>query len=120
MRQESLENLQMQTKYVKEAMEYQRRSARDEMYDIKDENARMERERSRHCDYLIQKLRELDMREKIKKVEKVRESEQNCSSRISRLQSSRVQMSRENYHQRLTRTIDERDRASRTLDTMKN
>lgn len=87
-------------------MEYQRRNAQEELQDIKEENARQERERSRHCEYLIHKLKLMDQREKARKAEQVRQGQEVASSRLNDFRTSRVQVSRENYHQKLQSTIE--------------
>ena len=93
---------------MKEALDFQKRAAQEELLEAKEENARVEREQSKHYHILIEKLKELDMREKQKQVEKVRESEQQTASRIMQVQRSRVDSSRANYHHKLRSTIEAR------------
>jgi len=97
----------------------ERKNAENTLLEMKTQEADEGRRRRKQQEYLLQKLKEMDMQANEKRVEKIREFHQQSSSRLKSFQESRVSLARSNYHNKVLSAVKEKERANSTLKRMK-
>ena len=70
-------------------------------------------------EYLIQKCREIEQNENLRRVQRVKEEQDSSFSRVMEFKVDRVSSSKDNYKQKVSNTLKERDRASSLLQKLK-
>lgn len=111
--------LKVQATDMRESIIRQKKESEEQMHEKKTKDAEEERRRHKQQEYLMKKLKEIGISENKKKVERIKENEDLNCSKLKDFQNSRVSLSKNNYKAKLSRTIEDKDRADQALERLK-